>query len=185
MVMDIVHKLKYVIEFKNPVDYFNVILQKQIDLRLKFDGNEECITIFDYDSDNKRFEDTKFFSKYKNVFNNNYFLGQCSYLQFYDNPDKYSILKNKYSRLKKECELGPIVTGRTPQILISDDDNQQLASYEEFEFKIDVMLEEFKLFCNFFEFNEDEKKIISSIIEDTNLKSNIKFMGWEDYWIVW
>jgi len=45
------------------------------------------------------------------------------------------------------------------------------------------MLEEFKLFCKFFEFNEYEKKIISSIIEDPNLKSNIKFIGWIDYWI--
>jgi len=176
MVMDIVHKIKYVIEFKNPVDYYNVILQKQIDLRLKFEGNENCITIFDFDSYNERLVDTIFFSKYKDIFSNNNIIGRISYLNFYDDPDRYLILKDKYKLLEKNRW--------TPKILISKEDNNSIISYEEFEFNIDVMLEEFKLFCKFFEFNEDEKKIISSIVEDTNLKSNIKFMGWKDYWII-
>jgi len=177
MVMDIVHKIKYVIEFKNPVDYFDVILKKQIDLRLKFDGNENCITIFDFDSMNKRLMDSKFYSKYGDIFSNFSVIGEISYSKLYDNPDKYSKLKYRYERIKKN------VDHWTPKILLSREDNNLIVSYEEFEYNIDVMLEEFKLFCKFFEFNEYEKKIISSIIEDPNLKSNIKFIGWIDYWI--
>jgi len=44
------------------------------------------------------------------------------------------------------------------------------------------MLEEFILFCDTFEFNSDEKTIIDSFIQDENIKSNIKFYGWKDYW---
>ena len=35
------HSLYFMIEFKNPVDYFDVILQKQIDLRLQFEKPQE------------------------------------------------------------------------------------------------------------------------------------------------
>jgi hypothetical protein len=177
MVMDIVHKIKYIIEFKNPVDYFDVILQKQIDLRLEFDGNENCITIFDFDSRNKRLRDTNFFSNYEDIFSNYNVIGQTSYYKLYEDPDKYSKLKYIYERIEKD------ISHWTPKILLSSEDNNLVVSYEEFEFNIDIMLEEFKLFCKFFEFNEDEKKIISSIVEDPNLKSNIKFIGLIDYWI--
>lgn len=156
MVMNIVHKIKYVIEFKNPADYFNVILQKQIDLRLKFDDNVNCIIIFDSDPYNKRLENTNFFSNYKDSFSKYNIIGPKSYLNFYDNPNRYSILKDEYISLEKS------VYRLTPKILLSKEDNNSIVSYEEFEFNIDVMLEEFKLFCKFFEFNEDEKKIISS-----------------------
>ncbi len=63
--MDIQHRLKYVIEFENQVDYFNVILQKQIDTRLKFEGNENYIIVVDLNCDNKRLNDKTFFTKYK------------------------------------------------------------------------------------------------------------------------
>jgi len=182
MVMDIIHKIKYVIEFKNPVDYFNVILQKQIDLRLKFNGDENCITILDFDPVNeKRLKDTKFILNYGDVFSNYNIIGQNSYYKLDNNPDKYNELKNRYN------SIGKIVSHWTPKILIHKDNNNNnnktIVSYEEFEYNFDLMLEEFKLFCNFFEFNEDEKKIISSIVEDPSLKSNIKFIGLKDYWI--
>jgi len=45
------------------------------------------------------------------------------------------------------------------------------------------MLEELNVFCNTFEFDSNQNKIINSIIEDPNLKSNIKFCGWQDYWV--
>ena len=175
--MNIVHKIKYVIEFKNPVDYFDVILQKQIDLRLEFDGNENCITILDFDSGNKRLRDTKFFSNYEDIFSNYDVIGQISYFKLYEDPDKYTHLKYRYERIEKK------ISHWTPKILLSGEDNNLVVSYEEFEYNIDIMLEEFKLFCKFFEFNEDEKRIILSIVEDQNLKSNIKFIGWRDYWI--
>ena len=177
MVIDIVHKIKYVIKFKNPVDYFDVILKKQIDMRLKFDANENCITIFDYNSyNNERLRDTKFFSKYGDIFSNHYTFGQISYYKLYEDPDKYSQLKNRYKRIEKD------ISRWTPEILLSSEDNSKIVSYEEFEYNIDIMFEEFKLFCKFFEFNEDEKRVISSFVEDPNLKSNIKFIGFKDYW---
>lgn len=181
MVMDIVHKLKYVIEFKNQVDYFNVILQKQIDLRLKFDGNENCITIFNSDSNNNRFNNTYFFSTYRDVFTNYNVMRRISYFEFYDEPNRYIILKNEYESIYEDILSKAIWL---PKICLPSTDDNKIVSYDEFEYNIDVMLEEFKLFCNLFEFNEDEKKIISSIVEDENLKSNIKFIGWKDYWIV-
>jgi len=45
------------------------------------------------------------------------------------------------------------------------------------------MLEEFKVFLDTFEFNDNEKKIIKNFISDEKIKSNIKFIGWKDYWI--
>ena len=48
--------------------------------------------------------------------------------------------------------------------------------------KVDLLLEEFNLFCNTFEFDLEEQKIIDSIVIDENLKSDIKFSGWKDYW---
>ena len=146
-------------------------------MRLKFDGNENCITIFNFDAKNKKLKNTNFFSKYGDSFSNYQIFGQISYSSLYENPNIYTILKDRYKSIEKN------VKHWTPKILLSNEDKNSIVSYEEFEYNIDIMLEEFKLFCNFFEFNEDEKKIISSFVDDPNIKSNIKFIGFKDYWI--
>lgn len=152
-------------------------------MRLKFDGNENFITILEINPYNKRFTNTNFFSKYGDIFAYSNFIGEMSYLKLYDHPDKYLILKDSYELLglekQKEKKRG------TPQILLSKENNNLVVSYDEFEFNIDEMLEEFKLFCKFFELNEDEKKIISAFVDDPNLKSNIKFCGIRDDWITY
>ena len=165
MVMDIVHKIKYVIEFKQPVDYFNVILQKQIDLRLKFDGNINIINVLDLDNGNERLYGTTYYSKYKSYFHN---FKIKSFLTLNDSPDKYKIINKIYKEMLYDKYFNELI---------------KVKSYEEFEYEFDLMLEEFKVFCDNFEFNSDEVKIINSIMEDENLKSNIKFYGWKDYWI--
>ena len=43
--IDIIHKTDYKIIFKEPVDYFSVVLQKQIDLHVKLDISEHYIII--------------------------------------------------------------------------------------------------------------------------------------------
>lgn len=173
MVFCVEHRIKFVIEFENPVDYFNVILQKQIDLRLKFDGNEKQIILFDFDFNNVRFNMTESIL----MFINNYSLiGQISYLQFNTTLNKHQRLKKIYKSMKKQK------FGFIPEIFLSED--KTIISFDKYEHIMNTMLEELKLMCDNFEFSEDEKKIIKSIIEDPNLKSNVKFIGFDDYWIL-
>ena len=160
------HQIQYKIIFTKPVDYFNVVLQKQIDLRQKFIINEINVMVMKLDLD-KRFYESEFIKKYKNIFYDPYFL-DFSFLQLNNHPDKYKFIKELYKKAK-----------RTELMF-----NHSLLcqkSYEEFEYEIDLMLEEFKLFLDKFEFNEDEQKIINSFTLDDNLKSNIKFIGWIDF----
>lgn len=165
--MDIVHKIRYIIEFKQPVDYFDVILQKQIDLRLKFEGNENRIIVLDLSDCNQSLSKSKYYSKYKSLFNN-YNL-RISHLELINSSDKYDIIKHIYSNQKENNSL-----------IFKD---KKSNSYDEFEYEFDLMLEELNVFCNTFEFDSNQNKIINSIIEDPNLKSNIKFCGWQDYWV--
>ena len=72
---------------------------------------------------------------------------------------------------------------KEPEEKIISDANNNFISSQEFEYNVDLMLEEFKLFTNKFEFNENEKRIIESFVSDEKIKSNIKFIGWKDYWI--
>ncbi len=180
MVMDIVHKIKYVIEFKQPVDYFNVILQKQIDLRQKFSGNENNIIILELDSSHKRLTETNFYSKFGKIFSNHNYFGRKSYLDLSNDSNKYVTFKDFYKDATERSKYMLL-----PEYFLDLDETvilKKIVSYEEYEYKVDLLLEEFTLFCNTFEFNLDERKIIDSIILDPNLKSNIKFCGWKDYW---
>ena len=171
--MDIVHKLKYIIVFKEPVDYFNVILQKQIDLRLKFSGNE-------------RLYDSKFYHTYKEYFTSYNF--QKSFLILKNSSDKCETIKYLYESLSKN-----VLSNNYKYIpnflkiensLFNSDSNDKIISYKEFEYIFDLMLEELLLFCDDFKFDNDEQKIINSIIQDENLNSNIEFCGWKDYWTI-
>lgn len=172
------HKLKYVVEFKNPVDYFDVILQKQIDLRLKFEADVNSITVTDLGIDDKRLKNNTFFSKYEHTFRNHSL--RKSFLELNNDPHKYSFAKKIYN-YSNECLKYGYQSWHDCELFLSLSKEKNI-SYEEFEYNFDVMLEEFKLFCNFLELDEDEKKILDSIVKDDNLKSNIKFFGWKDYW---
>jgi hypothetical protein len=179
MVMDMPqHKLKYVIEFKNPVDYFDVILQKQIDLKLKFESDVNSITVTDLGIDDKKLKNNTFFSKYEQTFRNPSL--RKSFLELNNDPHKYSFAKKIYNYSNKCLKYG-YQSWHDCELFLSLSKEKNI-SYEEFEYNFDVMLEEFKLFCDFLELDEDEKKILDSIVKDDNLKSNIKFFGWKDYW---
>jgi hypothetical protein len=160
MVMDLVHKLEYIIEFIEPIDYFNVILQKQIDLRIKYKGDVEKIVIVNLDRSSDRLNSSDFMKKHDRDFNNfSYY--RVNFLELNNSPDKYSHIKYLYKKIKDDCD----------------------KSLEEYEYNFDLMLEEFKLFVDKFEFNSDEKRIIDAFVLDKKIKSNIKFIGWKDYWI--
>ena len=177
--MDVQHRLKYVIEFIEPVDYFDIVLQKQIDLRLKYTGNTKLIQIVEFGHHYHGFDDrlakSNFMSKYSNSYNDYNFL-RISLLELNNKPEKYEIIKNIYQSCTKYVRYGHHI----PDILYDNDGI--IVSLEEFEYKMDIMLEEFKLFTNTFEFSEDEKKIINAFVLDEKIKPNIKFAGWRDYW---
>jgi hypothetical protein len=44
-------------------------------------------------------------------------------------------------------------------------------------------LEHFRLFMTDFTFNADEMKVLDAFMFDDEIQPNIKFIGWEDYWI--
>jgi hypothetical protein len=156
------HHIQYKLYWINPVDYFDVVLQKQIDLRTKLEINENYIVVVKLTCD-KRFSDSEFYKKYKTLFNNINDFG-FSFLKLNSSQQKYTIIKTIYYELKeKQSEYAKM-------------------SLEEFEYKIDLMLEEFKLFLDKFEFNENEKKIIEAFTLDEKLKSNIKFIEWDDFY---
>ncbi len=77
--MSVGHYLEYIIEFKNPVDLFDVIYQLKIQTRNNFEGNEKKITICRLHSDLiygrelndpvNRFANTEFIKKYANIWN--------------------------------------------------------------------------------------------------------------------
>jgi hypothetical protein len=182
MVMDLIHKLEYVIEFIDPVDYFDVVLQKQIDLRLRYEGNTKKIVIVDFDNRfdgtvNSRLVSSCFIKKYTRYFNDcSHFRG--SLLELNNSADKYNDVKYIYNKLTNERGYN---RNYLPVYIYNDDGD--IISYEEFEYNVDLMLEEFKLFVDKFEFNSDEKRITDAFVLDEKIKSNIKFIGWRDYWI--
>lgn len=157
------HKIQYKIVFTTPVDYFDVVLQKQIDLRQKFTINEDFVIVLHLELD-KRFSESEFLKKF--IFFDDTQLFRFSFLKLNDSPNKYTEIKRLYN---------DNFANRHYQYRLN------IKTYEEFEYYIELMLEEFKLFLDHFEFNENEKKIINAFVMDDNLKSNIKFIGWEDY----
>lgn len=181
MVFSIVHKLEYIIEFKTPIDYFDVFLQKQIDLRLKFVGNESRITIVEFDNSNIKFKESEFNKKYTNSYQDYNLFSRISFLELNNRVDKYTICKKVYDKLL-HLKITDNDWKWMPEIFLKDN-NIKMVSYDEFEFNVDTMLNELNILCNEYEFTNDEKKIIDAFTNDSNLKSNIKFIGWKDYWI--
>jgi hypothetical protein len=173
MVLDIVHKIVYEIQFNQPVDYFDVILQKQIDLRLKIKGNVKKIEVIELNNENEVFKKSTFYEKYKIIFED-YTNFRTSFLSLINNPEKYSIYKKIYEKIKQD---------ELYKDKYYNNDIYKAESYEEFEYNFDLVLEEFKLFLDKFEFDENLKKIIDSFVLDEKINTNIKFIGWRDYWI--
>ncbi len=161
MVVFQTHFIQYKIRFNKPVDYFDVVLQKQIELRKKFEIDENSVTVVNLHKD-KRFKDSDYIKKYEKYFYDTQNF-RVSLILLNNSPDKYKYLLNIYNKI------------------VRNDCSYKNIPYTEFEYKIDLMLEEFKLFLNKFEFNEDEKKIIEAFTLDDKLKSNIKSIEWIDY----
>lgn len=184
MVIMVVHKIRYVIKFKELLDYFNVVLQKQIDTRFKCNKcSTNKIYIIDFGiSDDKRLFNSEYIKKYSTLFLNNNI--RYEFLKLNNSPDKYQIIKELYKKfldydtiVLQHYKLEKIVDGVGMDVIIP---------YEEFEYYFETMLNEFHLFLNNWEFEDGEKKFIDSIIMDEKLKLklNIEFVGWIDKWVI-
>jgi hypothetical protein len=170
MVSGSVRKIQYKIEFVNKVDWFDVILQKQIELRKKFvKCDENHVVIIELDNC-KKFLNSDFMNKYSWIYIDPYSF-DFSFLKLNNSPDKYKLIRQLFNKIN--YDKGDIFC------------NIENLSYEEFEHKIDHMLEEFKLFLDKYEFDEDTKKIIEAFTLDEKIKSNIKFIGWTDNIVNW
>ena len=178
MVMDVVHRIRYVIKFKEPVDYFDVVLQKQIDTRFMCtDCSSTNITVIKLDSNDERLSNSEYMKKYSTLFTN--YNIRYKFLELNNSPNKYDIIKELYIKFltfgireiqyykleKVEDEVGMGI----------------IIPYEEFEHYFETMLDEFHLFLNTWEFEDGEKRFIDSIVMDEKL--NIEFAGWIDEWI--
>lgn len=181
MVMELVHRIRYVIKFKEPVDYFNVVLQKQIDTRFKCaDSSTKKINVIKFVlSEDKRLSDSEYMKKYSTLFVN--YNISYKFLELNNCPNKYNIIKDIYKKIKrynmselKYYKLEKVEDGVGMGVIMP---------YDEFEYYFETMLNEFHLFLNTFEFEDGEKKFIDSIVMDKKLKPNIEFAGWIDEWI--
>jgi hypothetical protein len=168
-----VHYIQCKITFINPVDYFDVVLQKQIDLRMKFKINENDVIVSEL-NDDKRFIDSEFIKNHRILFEVIGYFG-ISYLLLNNSPNKYKYYREIFDKIKNMIYMGGV------DIVFEEFDEDMC--YEEFEYKMDIMLDQFNLFLNKFELSEDEKKIIEAFELDENLKSNIKSICWKDFFI--
>lgn len=158
------HLLVYKIIFNNPIDYYNVFFQKQIDLRIRIDGDIKQIVICKFKSAHellKSFTEksqknirSRYDSRYS--FYHDRKLG--SWINLIDDSNKYQKIKRAYK---------------------SDD---FIIGYNEYENIMDNLLEEYKLKVANLQFNEDQQKILNAFVNDQEIKPNIKFSGWIDYW---
>lgn len=179
----LIRNIQYKIVLHNSMNLLNVLINKNINIE-KILNNEEnifydqllCnnesneIKILDLKTD-VRFMSSSFVKKYK--FYDDVFFNSISFLELNNSLDKYEIIKKLYNKIINDKNKQKIFSFYLFQF--------RDMSYDEFEYEIELMLEEFKLFLNHFEFNEDEKEIINVFTQDKNLNSNIKFIGWIDY----
>ncbi len=177
------HSLYYVIEFKEPVDYFDVLLQKQIDLRLKFEPNVNYILISKIHTDSHTMK--PFYEQVEKIFESNpkelqniyqsYECGGINFLELLNDPDKSNKFKKILDTIIKK-KFNPFNDSNK-----SDFDPKDFIQYEEFEYKFDLVLEELKIFVNTLKLEPNQTKLLESFSLDPKIIPNIKFIGWKDY----
>lgn len=159
------HYIQFKLIFEKPVDYFEVVLQKQIDLKQKFKIDKKKVIVVDLKND-KRFLKSDFNKKYGFNFNSNPYF-EFSFISLMESKNKYQQYKNIYGNIQRR-------THNSHHTKYYD------MSYEEFEYDMDLMLEEFKLFLDNFELNDKELAIYKAFKFDKKLNSNIRYFYWDD-----
>lgn len=180
----LIRKNQYKIKLENPINLLNTLINKNFEIEKILNDDENIIypqlfynneikeiIILDLQND-IRLLSSDFVRKYK--FFDDIFFNSMSFLELNNSPDKYKFIKELYNKIINKNKL-KLKMYNYYLFQLRD------MSYDEFEYEVDLMLEEFKLFLDHFEFNKDEKKIIDVFILDKDLKSNIKFIGWNDY----
>jgi len=173
-----IRNIQFKIILKNQINFLDVLIEKQIDMVKFLTYNEKLhnnyidneIIIVNLDNDD-RLKKSNFINKYK-FLDDNCFLN-TSLLELCQSPEKYYIIKKIYENIKKHKQTYKNINNFFVYQFNS-------INYDEFEYKIDMMLEELKLFLDKFQFDNFEQKIIDIFISDEKLKSNIKFIGWFD-----
>ncbi len=168
--ISLTHVLEYIIEFKNPVDLFDVIYQLKIITRNDFIGNSKKIIIcrlspykkyqtIDDDPIN-RFAISKFIASHANKWNNS-----SDRVIFTGFERTFNLHKEEFKQDYQEL-------------------NDNLDKFEEHYNEIIELSNEFEKTCDKLELTKEEFKLIDSINKFPGLKDNISFMGWRDTWIV-
>ena len=181
MVMDIIHKLKYVIKFKNPVDIFDVIKRIQIQLRHDFVANNQSIIVIELNSSDLLLTQTDFMKKYNNIYINKNWINLNSDLYndiSMNNTKLITYIKEEYLHLLE------IKSRRT---LYDYDKDKPFENFSEDEY-IDFWLKymrSFKTDINNIVLPENEQRLIDTILSDHDTKDNIEFNGWSDGWFIY
>ena len=103
-------------------------------------------------------------------------LDKISFLELNNNPNKYNIIRyiytaDTYKQLFAENKLNDIIDAHI---------EKNKLDFEETVHKLELFLEEFKLFVNNLKLEKSEQNIINSIIHNPLSSSNIKFIGWKE-----
>ena len=181
MVMDIVHELKYVIKFKNPVDIFDVIKRIQIQLRHDFVGNKHGIEVIKLKQSDLLLSQTEFMEKYGNIYRTKHWITLNS-----DMYDDLSINNSKLITYIKE-EYSHFLEIKSRRTLSEYDENKPFENFSEDEY-INFWLEYMKSFktdINNIVLPENEQRLLDTILSDPDTRDNIEFNGWADGWFVY
>jgi hypothetical protein len=182
MVMDIVHELKYIIKFKNPVDKFNVIKQIQIDLRNDFVGDQNMVEVISIKPDNPIIANSDFFAKYQKLYNSKHWIPFSS--EHYqnislDNVELINIIKKEFGYLSESMSCG--------RKLSYYDENKPFENLTESDY-INLWLDymnSFKSLVDNIVLDINEQLLIQTIKSHPDVVDNIDFIGWTDKWMIY
>jgi hypothetical protein len=177
------YDLVYNIEFINPVDWFDVILQKQIDSRFEFiEATKTSIVIKIHRQifNRRKLENHEIicdkYCEIKQKFN----FDNILFLELNNDPKKYEKIRYIYTAKTYYNNLLYTDTRDEMNNIIDTYIEKNKLDYEETVYELELFLEEFKLFVNGLKLEESEQNAINLIIQDPKLSSNIKFAGWKD-----
>jgi hypothetical protein len=165
--ISIYHVIEFVIEFTNPVDLFDVIYQLKIQTRNDFIANTTKIVVCRLYSNktyglptndiSNRFVNSEFIAKYGNI----WLKERIVYVDF-----ERRFLDNKKNYEEDYFDL-----------------NNNLEDFEEYYNNIITISNELEKTCDKLQLTESEFNLIDSIKKIPNLKENICFIGWKDFWL--
>ena len=177
------YDIVYIIEFINPVDWFDVILQKQIESRFEFiEATKTSIVIKKHTqifNQRELVNHEKICEKYYEIEKKLNF-DRILFLNLNNDQNKYEKIRYIYTGKTNYNKLIYANTKDEINNIIDAYIEKNKLDFEETLYKLELFLEEFKLFVYALKLEESEQNAINLIIQDPKLSSNIKFVGWKD-----